>query len=157
MLTVKLKEVIQEMEFSSDESTSWLDLKTGQLLCVPEEAFRMAQKPQRTSELSEQDEDEVFVEWAGKILQNKTGYLPLPSRWEINEYRIMEDFINSLPDETVRHDLYRAIRGKGAFRVFKDRVCDLGVSPAWFDYREKAFRKIAVNWCEENGILFLEE
>lgn len=155
-ITVKIKEIVQEMEFSSDESTSWCDLKTGQLLWVPEEAFRMAEEPHRTHGDPEQEEEE-FVEWARKILQDKTGYLPLPSKWEINEYRIMEKFIDSLPDETVRNDLYRAIRGKGAFRTFKDRVCDLEVRQAWFDYRERAFRKIAIDWCEENGILFLEE
>ncbi|MHB8422794.1 MAG: UPF0158 family protein [Leptospirales bacterium] len=155
-IIVKLKENVQEMEFSSDESTSWLDLKIGQFLWVPDESFRMAEGSHRTTGEPEQEEEES-VEWARKILQDETGYVPLPSRWEIDEYRIMEDFIDSLTDETVRNDLYRAIRGKGAFRTFKDRICDLGVREAWFEYREAAFRKIAVEWCEEHGISFLEE
>uniref|UniRef100_A0A7C3LW11 Uncharacterized protein n=1 Tax=Leptospirillum ferriphilum TaxID=178606 RepID=A0A7C3LW11_9BACT len=154
-ITVKLKEIIQEMEFSSDESTSWFDLNTGQLLWVPDEAFRMAEEPERVSALPDPEEEES-VEWARKILQDEDGYVPLPSRWEINEYRIMENFIDSLSDETVRNALYRAIRGKGAFRAFKDRIDDLGVREDWFGYREAAFRKIAVEWCEEHGISFLE-
>lgn len=154
-ITVRLKEIVQEMEWSSDESTSWCDLKTGQLLWIPEEAFRMAEEePHRTPG---DPEEEECVEWARKVLEDETGYCPLPSRWEINEYRIMEEFIDSLPDETVKNDLYRAIHRKGAFRTFKDRVCDLGVRQDWFDYRERAFRKIAIEWCEENGILFLDE
>ncbi len=140
-ITVKLKELVQEMDWSSDESTSWLDLKTGELLCVPEEAFRVAQEPHQQPGL----------------LEDEAGYLPLPSRWEINEYQIMEEFIDSLPDETVRNVLYRAIRGKGAFRMFKDRICDLEIRQDWFDYRDRAFRKIAADWCEVNGVLFLED
>ncbi len=152
-ITVKLKELVQEMDWSSDESTSWLDLKTGELLCVPEEAFRVAQEPHQQPGLMEDE----FVEWAKRILEDEAGYLPLPSRWEINEYQIMEEFIDSLPDETVRNVLYRAIRGKGAFRMFKDRICDLEIRQDWFDYRDRAFRKIAADWCEVNGVLFLED
>lgn len=155
-ITVKLKEIVQEMEFSSDESTSWCDLKTGQLFWVPDEAFHMAEDPERVSALLDPEEEES-VEWARKILQDEAGFVPLPSRWEINEYRIMEDFIGSLPDEKIRNALYRAIRGKGAFRAFKDRIDDLGVRQDWFDYRDAAFRKIAIEWCEEHGISFLEE
>lgn len=152
---VKLKEIVQEMELSSDESASWLERATGQLLWIPEEAFCLAEDPDR-SPVGPEETEEESVEWARKILMDEEGYLPLPSRREIDEYRIMEDFIASLPDEKIRNDLYRAIRGKGAFRIFKDRICDLGVRQAWFDYREAVFRKIAVEWCEEHGVLFQE-
>lgn len=48
--------------------------------------------------------------------------------------------------------LDRAIRGRGAFRRFEDKVYDLGLEQKWYQYRDKAHEKIARQWCEENGI-----
>jgi len=52
--------------------------------------------------------------------------LPLPDRFEMPEYQIMERCCLSLGDEEIRGDLCDAIRGRGAFRRFKDRVQAMG-------------------------------
>lgn len=42
----------------------------------------------------------------------------------MNEYRMMEEFIYDLPAGRAQDALDAAIRGKGAFRRFKDRLYD---------------------------------
>ena len=55
------------------------------------------------------------------------------------------------------HDkLARAIRGKGAFRRFKDTVYDLGIDQQWYDFQAAAYKRKAARWCEENGIEYVE-
>jgi hypothetical protein len=66
----------------------------------------------------------------------------------------MQDFSHSVESDSIRGDLLRAIHGAGAFRNFKDTVRRLGVEPAWFAFRADALRQIAVDWCEENQILW---
>ena len=83
-------------------------------------------------------------------------YLPLPDRFEINEYSIMERFCLSVDDEDMRADLCDAIRGRGAFRRFKDRWQSYGMAEAWDRYRDVALREIAMEWCEEHGIAYTE-
>jgi len=79
-------------------------------------------------------------------------YLPLPDRFEINEYHIMERFCLSVDDADIREDLCDAIRGRGAFRRFKDRVQVYGMAEDWYRYRDAALREIARAWCEAHGI-----
>lgn len=46
----------------------------------------------------------------------------------------------------------QAIRGKGAFRRFKDCLFDLGMEQEWYKYRDACYEKIAREWCEKHGI-----
>jgi nitroreductase len=73
-----------------------------------------------------------------------------------NEYRMMARFCLSVDDEDMRDDLCNAIRGRGAFRRFKDRIQAYGMAEAWYRYRDAALREIAMAWCEEHGIPYTE-
>jgi hypothetical protein len=114
----------------------------------------------RAAENEEPIED--FPEWqhdairmAGDILETD-HYLPLPDRFEIHEYQIMERFCLSIDDEDMRDDLCDAIHGRGAFRRFKDRMHVYGMAEEWYQYRDAALREIAIAWCEEHGIPYTE-
>ena len=82
-------------------------------------------------------------ESAGEILETE-HYLPLPDRFEIHEYQIMERFCLSVDDEDMRDDLCDAIRGRGAFRRFKDRMQVYGMAEEGYRYRDAALREIAM-------------
>lgn len=43
----------------------------------------------------------------------------LPTQYEINEYQIMVDFIETVDNSEIKNNLQRLIQGKGAFRRFK--------------------------------------
>jgi hypothetical protein len=77
-------------------------------------------------------------------------------RFEIHEYSIMERFCLSVDDEDIRDDLCDAIRGRGAFRRFKDRIQAYGIAEDWYRYRDEALREIAMAWCEEHDIPYTE-
>jgi hypothetical protein len=44
--------------------------------------------------------------------------------------------------------------GAGAFRNFKDTLRRHGIESAWFAFRAEALREIALNWCEDNHIVW---
>jgi hypothetical protein len=58
-----------------------------------------------------------------KEVISSDDYLPLPSKFDIHEYHIMEEFCYSVVDEKIRRVLSDKIRGSGAFRRFKDAIC----------------------------------
>jgi Uncharacterised protein family (UPF0158) len=68
----------------------------------------------------------------------------------------MERFGLSVDDDDMCNDLCNAIRGRGAFRRFKDRVQAYGIEEAWYQYRDDALREIVIAWCEEHGIVYTE-
>jgi len=81
----------------------------------------------------------------------------LLSKYEINEYRIMEDFSKSIEDPRISEELSNAIKGRGAFRRFKDNIVRLGIADRWYNYKEEAFKRIAIEWCEDNNIDYINE
>ena len=80
----------------------------------------------------------------------------LPTQYEINEYQIMVDFIDTINDLEIRNNLYRLIQGKGAFRRFKDYCFEVNIIQDWYNYREEKYKEIAINWCKENDLKYKE-
>jgi len=66
----------------------------------------------------------------------------------------MQDFSRSLESDRIREELLHAIHGAGAFRNFKDALRRHRIEPGWFAFRGEALRQIALNWCEENHIVW---
>lgn len=63
-----------------------------------------------------------------------------------------EEFIYDLPAGRAQDALDAAIRGKGAFRRFKDRLYDFDLQEKWYKYRDDCYEQIARDWCERFGI-----
>ena len=80
----------------------------------------------------------------------------LPTQYEINEYQIMVDFIDTINDLEIRNNLHRLIQGKGAFRRFKDYCFEVNIIQDWYNYREEKYKEIAINWCKENDLKYKE-
>ena len=136
-MKVKLQEVLEALEGAGMETEYYYDTKTQEILMVFDGMINGEYNPELMEELSE-----GFVE----------DFIPLPGQYEINEYRMMECFIYELPAGRNQDVLEQAIRGKGAFRRFKDRLFDLGMEEKWYKYRDACYEKIAREWCEKYGI-----
>jgi hypothetical protein len=150
---VKLKGIIEGLEFQSDEQSSFLNLTTGEVVSVTTEELRAAENEEPLEDFPEWQHDAIRI---AKDIVETDHYLPLPDRFEIHEYSIMERFCLSVDDEDIRDDLCHAIRGRGAFRYFKDRIQAYGIAEDWYQYRDAALREIAVAWCEEHGLPYTE-
>ncbi|MCL6638120.1 MAG: hypothetical protein K6T80_00375 [Firmicutes bacterium] len=157
MKPVKLKDVIDYLEMADDNFKAYYSKKTGEILSVSVEDLSIAEE-------SGEDEDfGEYPEWQGEsikkainIIENWKDYIELPDRFEINEYGIMEDFCLSIRNERIQNDIYYSIKGKGAFRRFRDRINHYGLEQEWYSYRYNALRKIAIDWCEGKGIIYFQ-
>jgi hypothetical protein len=109
------------------------------------------------------DEAEDAPQWQKDLLpkaQEVLGsedFIPLPSKFEIHEWSIMERFAQSLTDVAASDELDAAIHGRGAFRRFKDAVHSLGIEDEWYRFRESALEEIAIEFLEEHGIAYQRE
>ena len=150
---VKLKDIIEGLAFLTEEGSSYLNTTTGEVVYVTTEELQAAEEDAPLEDFPEWQHDAMRI--ARDIVE--TGhYLPLPDRFEMNEYHIMERFCASVEDADIRDDLCDAIRGRGAFRRFKDRIQAYGIAEDWYRYRDNALREIAVAWCEVHGIQYTE-
>ena len=95
-------------------------------------------------ELTEDEIDELF----GKSII-------LPTQYEINEYKMMEDFIETIDNSEIRNNLQRLIQGKGAFRRFKDYCVEINIIQDWYDFKEQKYKEIAISWCKQNELEYM--
>ncbi len=96
-----------------------------------------------------------FEEAMDIIESDDKRFIPLPSSFEVNAYGMIEDFITTL-DRDMQEEFYIVIRGKGAFRRFKDLAFLKGVIDEWYDFEYAAIKDIAIAWCDRNQIAYIE-
>jgi hypothetical protein len=149
---VKLSDIIEGLEFQSDESSSFLNKKTGEVVLMTDYAMRAAEDNEPLEDLPDWERDLVSI--AREILAESDQYIPLPTKFDIDEYSIMERFCTSLDKQEIGDILYDLISGSGAFRRFKNAIYKYGVEDEWFKYRDNAIKEIAIEWCRENNIKF---
>ncbi len=91
--SVRLQDILDGMEFQSDELTAYLHRPTGRVIAVSEEALYSAEEGAGAD-----DVDELELADARGILEGGDNYLALPDRFEIDEYRMMERFAAGVAD-----------------------------------------------------------
>lgn len=107
-MTIPLKQVIQAIEEANEVFTSFWDAKTGKTVYLADPLV---------TDMTEEDKA-----LAAAIEDTPERFLRFPTKYEIHQYRIMEDFVDQLSLGKVQKELAYAIRGKGAFRRFKQSV-----------------------------------
>lgn len=100
---------------------------------------------------------ESYEELEELIESSGNRFLRFPTKYDIHECSIMENFVYSLPAGAARQELANAICGRGAFRRFKNGIRYHRLEQQWYDYRDQAYREIAIRWCRDEGLEYTEE
>ncbi|MGD8751955.1 MAG: UPF0158 family protein [Anaerolineales bacterium] len=153
-LIVRLKDFIQEMDVFGDEYRVFLNVRTGEFVVLSDEELGAAEEGESLEDFPEWQRESI--QKAGEVLFGD-DYRELPSRFDIHEYAIMERFCYSVEDDKLRNRLLNSIRGRGAFRYFKDTIHEYGIVDTWYEYREQAFKEIATEWLESHNIAYTDE
>ena len=148
----KLRDLIDGLDLQDSESMSYVNSRTGQIVTLSEEDMRYSDDDYPLDDMPEWMQDTASLV---KDVLESGDYLELPSQWDIDEYRIMEDFCQTQTSGDTQRKLLMAIEGKGAFRRFKDRAFDFGVIDQWYRYKERRLGEVAIEWCEEHDIEYV--
>ena len=133
-MKVKLTEVIDSLDFTNDEIEYYYNPDT-------EEIFMS-----NIGEIESLNEDELDELFEKSIM--------LPTRYDIDEYEMMEDFAETIEDTRLQNQLYISLNGRGAFRRFKDTCINFDIIDDWYNYRDQKYKELAINWCKDNNIEF---
>ena len=87
---ISLKLIIKEMDSQSDTMSAFLNKNTKEIIFISEDEFTMSEDEVDIEELPEWLQEQI--EMAGEILYGD-NWIPLPSRFDIHEYNIMENFV----------------------------------------------------------------
>ncbi|MBF0340953.1 MAG: hypothetical protein HQL95_08345 [Magnetococcales bacterium] len=147
----RLKQIAEEIGALFDENTAFFDRKTGDVVVVLDDMRRAAEEGCSEGDVQEWQRD--LLESTIAIGNDQDGrYLPLPNKYDFHEYEVMERFCQSRDDDEQADGLFDAIRGRGAFRRFKDKIHQFGIQQEWYRFRDEALMELAADWAEEHGI-----
>lgn len=148
-MPARLREVAGAIDMSPSEVDMYIHRVTGELVMVEDSVLAAIRKKKtpRPSALPEES-----VEDARRVAAEKDAFVQLPAQQSYDGYRLMEDFCGTVEDARIRERLEDAIRGKGAFRRFKDMVRRTGVEQDWYAFRNAAILEVARAFLEEHEI-----
>jgi len=134
---VKLIEIIRAIEGSDINTDYYYNSKNNKVFF----SGTYGNSFDLNNELNEDELDALYSE-----------SIPLPSHFDINEYQIMKDFIETIDDLLLYKQLLIAINGQGAFRRFKDTCINFNIIDKWYEFQNKRYEEIALKWCQNNKI-----
>jgi hypothetical protein len=154
MAQVKLSAILDVLDEINEMTEAFLDRRTGQIIVLSEEELLAAQA---------EDEPDYCPEWQQKaireariILQAEVDqpdrYIAMKDHFDIDEWEMMHLFAESLPDHRQASSLLSSIRGRGAFRRFKDHIYQMQLADAWYRFREEQYRLEALQYAAALGL-----
>ncbi len=138
-MKIKLEVVLDAIETADDTYTYFYDTQTDEVIFL--------------SDMNTEAENEAVTD---AIDADMERYLRLPTKYDVHEYRIIESFSNAYPDSRIRFNLRNAIHGSGAFRRFKNLLRYHGIEQEWYDWRDQVYRELAVQWCKDRNLDYIE-
>lgn len=130
------------------EDLTFLDPRSGEVRSFPRDLLA-------TVEDGDEEELDVWereqVPYAVEVLQGP--WLRLPDSDDVDDWRIMRDFSDTVADDA-RDELLSALHRKGAYRRFREAVDELELREPWWAFRAQALRTLAQRWCEGHGLPF---
>ena len=158
MKPTKLSELVEALEFDSDERVTKVDLQNGCVVTVGRSVLGALEEDDEESlgDLPNWQKEEVEI---ARAIAEDSGerFVDAPDKFDFHEYRQMERFIGTVEDAEAAEHLWRAIKGKGAFRCFKDTASRLGLLERWYQYRDDAMREFVVEWAEANNVPYVDD
>jgi hypothetical protein len=154
----KLTDLIEALEFDSEEHYSYYDRQTGRVVVVEDTIMDAVEegRKQTLEDVPEWQKEEI--ETAQAIANDGTGrFIAPPDKFDFDEYRLMEKFVGTVADKEVSDELLRAIKGRGAFRRFKDVLYRLGMQDQWFRYRDEAMKEFVVEWAKAKNVPYKDD
>ena len=132
----------------------YLDTETGKVINIFGSVF---------DDIEEGNEEAIkdYPEWMKEMVEDaeavlndeRRRFVEIPKIPSYESYEIMERFISGIEDQRIRNRLFGAIKGKGAFRRFKDTFSEWPeLEKEWYEYKEEAVRKEVLDWLESIGI-----
>jgi hypothetical protein len=170
-LKVDLNELDVALNWSVSEFSHYLDLETGRVVSIDdetrwalEELIEEMYDEEGTQlivleELLQQRED--IQDWRKEVLleadrvdrEYGRRYISVEADDPYQDYNDMDSFIATVDDDELRDRLWNAIRGRGAFRYFKDLIARYpNVEEQWYAYKDARAKERLLRWLGDHDI-----
>ncbi len=152
-VAVSLRNVAEELDALMEGFLAYLNRETGEVAVISLEDIRILDSDGDTEESDLPEWQLANLVLTRDVLESD-DWVRLPSRFDIHEWALMEEFSESVNDAALRDELLAAIRGAGAFRHFKDAVARHDIRESWLDFKLAALERLAATWLDRLGVAY---
>jgi len=96
----------------------------------------------------EEDFKEAFRDDLYKIQENQTDFIKFEALEGFESFKIMEQFIQQLPDKNFKSELETVLANKKPFQNFKHKIDNSDFRQSWFDFKQKEIENKVKNKLE---------
>jgi len=151
----KINDIVEAIDFQwNDETHAYFEKSTGKVWLLADDILEAAEENDEENIMFDYVEEDL--EFAKKLIQFPDNFIELPSKYDIDDHSIMEDFCSSIENGDLQHYAFIAIKGKGAFNRFKELMHYHGLIDDWYKYRDKKIKQQAREWCKFNKIEYID-
>jgi len=152
-----VKNIAEEIDTLSQESTAYLNRNTGEVYVMIEEYFLdedASEDPDVLAGIPDWQKEDIAKH---KTVLNDSAWISLPNAFDIHEWKLMERFSNQIKNQEVQEDLLRSIHGSGAFRLFKRELDHHDLRDEWYAFKKARIVRLVQDWLRLQNIEFDEE
>ncbi|HEM4280705.1 TPA: hypothetical protein U1X47_001015 [Streptococcus suis] len=140
-MAVSFQDVVDSLQMISQGDRYYYDSHIDELVYLSVGEFRI--------ESREGLEEEIEEDVTGRFVR-------LPTYYDFNTHIFMELYISDLTDGDLSGRLSRAIRGRGAFRRFKNELERCDRLEEWYAFETQCYKELVLEWCQENKIAIVD-
>jgi len=132
MKTKITKEIAQNLNCGLD---SYFNPKTDEIISIPN--FSLI--------ADEEEFQAAFKADLQKVSKNKSDYIKVEVLEDFESFKIMERFVNQMPENQLKLDLEKALHNKKPFQNFKYSIETSDFRNLWFEFKQNELEKIVMD------------
>ena len=123
-----IKEIAEELDCGND---CYYNPKTDEIVAIP-----------KLSDLMDEEEfEELFEVDLQKVKKNKADYIKIEVLESFESFKIMELFVEQMPDNPLKSELETILQRKKPFQKFKFAVDTSAYRASWFEFKQNELEK----------------
>ncbi|UUV20373.1 UPF0158 family protein [Paenimyroides aestuarii] len=130
-----IKKIAQELDCGFD---CYYNSKTNEIVTIPN-FFHIA---------DEDDFKEAFREDLEKVKKHQADFIKIEVLQSFENFKIMELFVERLPDKKLQSELENVLANKKPFQNFRYKIDHSDFRQNWFDFKQRELEKIVKNQLE---------
>lgn len=151
LIKVEMSELIEALETATDSVSGYYCISRNEFIMIDHEARRWVEDQLDINDAPEWMKAQI--EHAKAIEEGyKKDYYPLPDKFDIDEYAMMNRFAHRINNVDSSREVMQAIKGRGAYRMFRKAITDHGLLDQWYGFRKQCYKELAIDWCQRYGL-----
>jgi len=153
---VKLSELINETINQTDAGYSYYILDKGIFIVVPHEALIAIDEGVSEKELHLHRVSKEDYEIAVAVENEDPNYIGLPDDLMVDPGEMMLGFIETVESDEIYDQLQDAFLKLDSFASLLKILDENDLLKTWFAIRDDHYRKVALQWCEQYQVEYVE-